>query len=232
MRSAWTLFTAALLTIIFASIATIFGILDGRGRIVNICARTWARLLLTVNGVRVTTVGLKHLNRDNSYVFMPNHSSALDIPVLFVALPFQIRMIAKKELFRIPVFGWALALGGYIRVDRENREKAIASLKTGARRIVQQGASAVIFPEGTRSFTGELGQFKKGGFMFAFDTSYPVVPVTINGSRGCTPNRQLVIFPGRVEVMIGEPIPVDGYTVETRGELIEKTYRTVQANQI
>jgi len=231
IRSIWTIFTVVVLTVLFASLSVLFGIFDRRGRIVNFFARSWAKLILAVNGVTVHCRGCGDLPRNRSYVFMANHTSALDIPVLFAALPFQLRMMAKKELFRFPIFGWALAIGGYIKVDRENREKAIASLQAAASRVVRHNVSVVVFPEGTRSSSGELGRFKKGGFMFALDAGYPIVPITIKRSRDRTPNRQMVIYPGSVDVVVDEPIPVEGVTPETRDHLIERTFLTIQANQ-
>lgn len=219
----WTLSSFTLVTSFFAFAAVVVGLIDRTGRTVNMCAREWARVLLTLNGVRLNIHGHEHVSGNRSYIFMANHQSALDIPVLFAALPFQLRMMAKKELFRIPVFGWALSLGGYIRVDRENRERAIASLQQAAKRVQRQRVSVVVFPEGTRSGSGQLGTFKKGGFMFALDTGYPVVPVTLDGARDRTPNRQLIITPGEVDVYIGKPISVTKYTRATRDELIART---------
>ncbi|MCF7806010.1 MAG: 1-acyl-sn-glycerol-3-phosphate acyltransferase [Candidatus Marinimicrobia bacterium] len=225
-----TVFTAFFLTVIFALLALLGGIPDRRGRLINWCARTWAGFLLFVNGVSISVTGLEQLQDNRQYVFMANHQSALDIPAIFVALPFQVRMMAKKELFRIPVFGWALSLGGYIKIDRENRDRAISSLQAAAERVVRRSESVVVFPEGTRSVSGKLNRFKKGGFMFALDTGYPVVPVTIDGARDRTPHKELIIYPGKIAVTIGEPIPLEEYSAENRDELIARTFDTIEQN--
>lgn len=160
---------------------------------------------------------------------MANHQSGLDIPLLFLTLPLQIRMMAKKELFRIPIFGWALSLGGYIKIHRSDRDKAIASMDAAAERIRHEQVSVVIFPEGTRSPDGALQEFKKGGFMFALQTGLPVLPVTIRATHELAPKKTLAIKPGSVELHIHEVINTSQYSVETREQLMEKTRNAIQA---
>lgn len=223
LLTVWTVVQVIVWSIVFAVPAFLGSLVERRGYAAHFCARLWAHMILFCSGVRVQIMGRENLDPDGAYVFMSNHESALDIPILIRSLPFQVRMMAKKELFRIPIFGWALALGGYIKVDRTNTERAIASLREAARRIPRQGVSVVVFPEGTRSPTGRLRRFKKGGFAFAMDTGYPVVPVTIRGSRARIPKGALAIRPGRVEVIIDPPIPTEPYNRETRSQLVETT---------
>lgn len=231
LLTVWTVVQVVLWTILFALPAFLGSLVERNGYVAHFCARLWARMILFSGGVRVRVSGLEHLKPDQAYVFMSNHESALDIPILIWSLPYQVRMMAKKELFRIPLFGWAIALGGYIKVDRTNTERAIASLREAAQRIPRQGVSVLLFPEGTRSTTGKLRRFKKGGFAFAMDTGYPVAPVTIRGSRERIPKGALAIRPGRVEVVIGTPLPTREYTRETRNQLVEATRESILENK-
>lgn len=231
LLTVWTVVQVVIWTILFALPAFLGSLVERKGYVAHFCARLWARMILFSGGVRVRISGLEHLQQDQPYVFMSNHESALDIPILIRSLPYQVRMMAKKELFRIPLFGWAIALGGYIKVDRTNTERAIASLREAAQRIPLQGVSVLVFPEGTRSPAGKLRRFKKGGFAFAMDTGYPVVPVTVRGSRRRIPKGALAIRPGRVEVIVGPPIPTRDYTRETRSQLVEATREVILDNK-
>jgi 1-acyl-sn-glycerol-3-phosphate acyltransferase len=142
-------------------------------------------------------------------IFASNHESALDIWVLFRTLPRGFRFIAKQELFRLPVFGWYLKMGGHIPVDRSNRARAVASLRH-AGEAVRSGTSLVVFPEGTRSRNGRVQPFKKGPFVVAQEAGVPVIPVAISGSGAITPSKVIAVYPGRIRVAAGDPIlPAD-----------------------
>ena len=165
----------------------------------------WRRIF-RAGHCRLTVSGREHLEPNRPYVVMSNHSSLLDIPALFGAFPGPLRMVTKEELMRVPLWGSAMRKAGFIPIDRRNREKAIAQLE-GAKRTLQRGISVWIAPEGSRSRTGELGLFKKGGFHVALALGLPVVPTWIAGTREVlAPDAFLVHYDGSVRVCFGAPI--------------------------
>jgi 1-acyl-sn-glycerol-3-phosphate acyltransferase len=182
--------------------------------------RFWAWLNLRVCGVQVRSRRAVPLDPDRPYVFMSNHRSQYDILAVVNALAdFQLRWVAKKELTRVPVFGWALRHAGHIIIDRSDHEQAVASLRAARARMLE-GISVVIFPEGTRSHAGEvLLPFKKGGFMLALETGFPIVPVVVLGSREILPRGSRRPLPGDIDVVVGPPIDVCGVG---RDELMER----------
>jgi 1-acyl-sn-glycerol-3-phosphate acyltransferase len=210
-----------LATIVGAVVALGIGAFDRTGDRVIDLARVWSRVVLAFAGVRVTVEMRGQLASDQTYVFMANHLSAVDIWALFVALPVRVRMIAKKQLGAIPLFGWAMRAGRFIFVDRGNAAAARRSIEEAKRRI-QGGHSVLIFPEGTRSRDGRLGPFKKGGFHLAIDSGVPVVPVALMGTRASMPRRSLLLRPGHVHVIFGEPVPTSGLTDGDRHALLER----------
>jgi len=187
-------------------------------------ARLWARTLLALCRVRVVVNGREKIHPPGPYVFLSNHQSQFDILAAVVTLPVQFRVLAKQELFRIPVFGWVLRLSGFVGIDRSNREKAIQSLDRAAASIAR-GRSLLIYAEGTRSPDGRLLPFKKGGFVLAIQAGVPVFPLTIQGSREVLPKGSLRIRPGTMTVQVGDPIDPREFTVE-RKELLMARVRT------
>ena len=172
-----------LLSIPVCSAVIILAPLDPTGRLGYRIGSVWTWAILKIGGIRLRVRGLERLNPHRPYIFIANHQSYIDIPIMIQALPgFQLRWIAKKELIWVPLFGWALWCAKHILVDRFNFSKATASLKNAEERI-RDGASVVIFPEGTRSAQGELLPFKRGGFVLAIKTQTPLVPVTIATRR-------------------------------------------------
>jgi 1-acyl-sn-glycerol-3-phosphate acyltransferase len=137
----------------------------------------------------------------------------------------QFRWLAKAELFKIPLFGYAMRRSGYISIDRSNRKSAFLSLKKAAQ-IIRNGVSVVIFPEGTRSLDGRIRDFKKGGFVLAVDAGVPVVPIVIHGTRAIMPKKKLRITPGQVRVEIQDPIDTKSYSRKTKDQLLERV-RTI-----
>jgi 1-acyl-sn-glycerol-3-phosphate acyltransferase len=185
----------------------------------RIC-QIWVRLNLLLYGVRVRARRLAPIDPSAPYVFMSNHRSQFDILAVVVALiEFQLRWVAKVELTRVPVFGWALKHTGHIIIDRSNHHQSVASLRA-ARSKMEDGVSVVIFPEGTRSQAHQaLLPFKKGGFMLALETGFPIVPIAVRGSREILPRGSWQPASGEIEVVIGAPIPVAGVD---RDELVER----------
>lgn len=202
------------LTFLFALSAIIGTLFDASGRVYAAHARLWARLSLALVAVRVTVVGTENIPA-GPVIFMSNHQSNFDILALLAAMPRQLYMIAKKELFDIPVFGASMRRGGYIPLDRSDGRKALKSMDNAAS-IIRSGKSVVMFPEGTRSTNYQLLPFKRGGFMLAQRAGVPVVPMTINGSGRINPAGRTRIYPGNITITLHPPIlPASG---ESRNE--------------
>ncbi len=211
----------AVATIVGALAALVARLFDASGDRVIDLARLWSRAVLWFAGVTVTVEWRGRLSKDQTYVFMANHLSAVDIWALYAALPLRVRMIAKKQLGAIPLLGWGMRAGRFIFVDRANAIAARRSIDEAGRRI-RGGDSVLIFPEGTRSRDGRLGAFKKGGFHLAIEAGVPVVPIALHGTRACMPRSSLLLRPGHVHVTFGEPVPTTGLTDADRHALLER----------
>jgi 1-acyl-sn-glycerol-3-phosphate acyltransferase len=194
-------------TVAFAIVTVLTGWipLPHGSRFFFVLARWWSRLLLLSSGVLVRSEQVAPLDRDEAYVFLANHQSLFDIPVLLATMPLPARFLAKRELFRIPVFGWALRVGGFIPVERGGKS-AGESFRAAVERL-QSGGSVLLFPEETRSLDGRLLPFKRGGLLLAQKAGLPMVPVGIRGSLAVRPRSSYRIHPGRVRVRYGEPLP-------------------------
>ncbi len=189
----------------------LLGLLDRHGKIAYKISRPWTWAILKIAGIRLKVKGLEHLEPNRQYIFMANHQSNIDIPVLVQSLiEFQLRWVAKRELLFVPLFGWAMWASKHIVVNRSNRAEAMGSLRKAKERI-EGGISIVFFPEGTRNSDGQLLPFKRGGFILAVKTKTPIVPITINGSGAILPRGDWRIKGGEVEVIVSEPVPLDQY---------------------
>jgi 1-acyl-sn-glycerol-3-phosphate acyltransferase len=191
-----------------------------------VVARLWSRGLLKASGVRLEASFDPALDPARSYVFLANHQSLFDIPALLASAPGQVRMVAKRSLFRIPVFGWALSAGGFIPVDREDRSSARRTFYSAAAHL-SGGTSILIFPEGTRSREDYLLPFERGGFLLALKSGLPIVPVGVRGTRAVQPRSSLTIRPGRAEVRYGAPLAAADYGLRRKAELIEEVRRRI-----
>jgi len=221
IRSAFIIGWVVLTTAIFGILAIIISFFTRTGNPVHIIARIWGRSILMVSQVHVSVKGLSNIEPDKSYVYMANHQSNFDIPVLLGYLPVQFRWLAKAELFKIPIFGRAMLGAGYVKIDRFNRKSAFESLNQAAQRM-KEGVSVMIFPEGTRSKDGSIRQFKKGGFVMAINSGVPIVPVVLRGTWPIMAKSSLRINRGDVELEIAEPIDTRGYSIESKAELMDK----------
>jgi len=196
---------------ILATITTLAGFFDRHGKAVYRINKFWTWAILRAGGVKLKVSGLEKLDPSCQYIFMVNHQSNVDIPILIQSLPrFQLRWIAKKELLWVPFFGWAMWATKHIAVDRANSISAVKSLRRAKERIAA-GISVVVFPEGTRSRDGQLLRFKKGGFLLAVETNTEIVPVTIRGSRDLLPSGAWRLRSGTVEVLVDQPVSIAGY---------------------
>ena len=220
IRSTYIILWVVLSTIFWGTIAIIISFFTRTGNPVHLVARYWARGILFVSRVKVTVNGLANIDPSQSYVYMSNHQSNFDIPVLLAHLPVQFRWLAKAELFKIPLFGRAMRGAGYVKIDRFNQESAFESINEAARKM-KNGVSVMIFPEGTRSRDGNIRSFKKGGFVMAVDAGVPIVPVILLGTWTLMAKSSLKINTGDVSLNIKTPIATTDYTRDNKDDLIK-----------
>ena len=180
-------------TVFLGTVVIISGLADFRGHFTGWITRVYCKILLASSGVKYKVVGLDRLDRNSHYIFASNHESAFDIPLIFGGLPFHIVSIAKRELIKIPIFGWAMVAARHIIIDRTNRTKAKKSLEKAKASLNFNPRSVIIFPEGTRSEDGEIHQFKKGGLAIAIDLGMDVVPLAVCGTRDVLEKRSLAL---------------------------------------
>lgn len=195
----------------------------GRGSLDKADARLawWAKKLIEDAQVDLEVVGREKIPDGEPFVIMANHRSYYDIPVVFCTVPGRVRMVAKKELFRVPLFGSAMLAAGFVRIDRQNRRKAFESLKE-SQSLLSSGTRVYIAPEGTRSKTGELGPFKSGGFHMAFEAGVRILPIAIQGTERAMPASGLVVHRGaRVKSTVLDPVDPQAFGLKRKGELIE-----------
>lgn len=183
-------------------------------------------LALKATGIRYRVSGREHVPAQ-AVVFCSNHESNVDPPVLFKALHPQLHILYKAELHNFPLMGTLFDIGGFVPVDRSNRERSIGSIRRGAESL-RAGNSFLIFPEGTRSRGGQLLPFKKGGFIMAIEAQAPIVPVAIHGGRNAMRKGSPWVRPVDITVRIGEPIPTAGCTLEQRDELIARVRAAIE----
>src|SRR5262249_18061693 len=166
--------------------------------------RAWSWLILKTTGVRVHVEGLERIVPGKTYVFVSNHQSIYDTPVLFGSLPYQLRIIAKASLAKFPVLGWHLRRGRHLFVDRKHPDRS--GILNRWRSLVSEGLSLMIFAEGTRSPTGHVARFKAGSFLLAIEAGLPVVPVAVIGTRAVMPKGRLRTEPAAVTLVVHDPI--------------------------
>jgi 1-acyl-sn-glycerol-3-phosphate acyltransferase len=221
IRTLFIIFWTVILTGFFAVMVILTSLISKGGETPHKVARIWAKYILAASNINVTVTGLSNLKRTGSYIYMPNHASNFDIPVLQAYLPVQFRWLAKSELFKIPIFGYAMKRAGHISIDRFDRKSAIQSLNKAAE-IIRNGTSVIIFPEGTRSQNQNIQSFKKGGFVLAIDSGVPIIPVIIHGTWRIMQKKHILVRPGNVVLEIKKPIKTSDYTRKTKDDLMEK----------
>jgi 1-acyl-sn-glycerol-3-phosphate acyltransferase len=195
-------------------------------------SKVFSKGILLIAGVKLKVTGLENFDHKAVYIFASNHVSQFDIPVLQYVIPNRFSIVFKKELVKIPIFGWQLKTGPYIMIDRNNAESALKSIDEAKMKMIRKNVSALIFPEGTRSITGEVQQFKRGAFYLASKVGYPVIPVTIIGSDKLLPKGKFKIKSGTIKVHFDKPIPADN--IKTRAEELSlmETVRTSIINNL
>ena len=198
-------------TVVLGTLSIGSSLFQSSGRFAHWCARTWARLILATTGVEVEVSGLDRLDPHRAYVFVANHQSIYDIPIIFWSLPYQVRIIAKASLGTFPFIGWHLRQTGHMLVDRKNPVRAL-HVFARASKLMKQGLCLIVFPEGTRSRDGRVAPFKGGSFLLALRTGLPVVPLSVVGSRHVMLKGRLATYPGRVQLIVHEPIDTGALT--------------------
>jgi 1-acyl-sn-glycerol-3-phosphate acyltransferase len=188
--------------------------------------RWFVRLGLAMVGVKVDVQGLEHLDPKQAYILTPNHQSFIEVPLFVTYLGRNPGYLAKKEVFKYPVFGPGIRMMGVIPVDRSNSPAAVESAKQATRNI-RRGKSYMVYPEGTRSKDGTLLPFKKGAFMMAIEAGVPIVPVTVSGATKIMPKGEFKLFPSTVHIIIHEPISTKNYSKENVMELMQRTRATI-----
>ncbi|HEY7307287.1 MAG TPA: lysophospholipid acyltransferase family protein [Bryobacteraceae bacterium] len=220
-----------LATIFFGTISLIVSFFDNTGTLQIRVARTWARTLLAVSGVRVHVEGLDRIDPAGSYVFVSNHLSYMDTPVALAHIPVQFRFLAKRGLFQIPFLGTHLRRAGHVPVPREDPRAAVKTLQVAAETIRRKKISMLIFPEGGRSHDGHLRPFKEGGAYIAIRAGAPIAPLVITGTREVLPFGGGVVLSGEVRLRILPPIDTSQLTLKDRGRLTE-TLRQLLLNEL
>jgi 1-acyl-sn-glycerol-3-phosphate acyltransferase len=206
-------------TIGFGLVSLVISLFESSGRRQIAVARLWARFLLWGSGVKVKVEGLEKLPLNGSYVFVSNHLSYMDTPVILANIPVQFRFLAKSGLFKIPLLGTHLARAGHIPVPRDDARAAVKTMTTAAQVIRERGISLLVFPEGGRSQTGELDSFKEGAAYIAIRAGVPLIPIALQGTREVLPFGSGHVRSGRVTMRIGDPVPTDQVQLRDRGRI-------------
>jgi len=216
-------FTVAMLPMVVLSLP-----FNKEGRVIRFYANIWGKLNLFTSGVNLEVKGLENIIRNKPQVFVSNHQSIYDIFAL-CTLPVYFRWIAKKELFRVPVFGWLMMMAGCVSIDRSDFHKALSGMDIAANKA-KSGASIMIFPEGTRSQNGILLPFKKGGFILALKAKIPILPITIIGSSSIMQKGSMRVNPGHIKIIIDRPVETINLGFEDRDSLVRRVREIISRN--
>lgn len=217
-------------TVVLGSLSIVSSLFDHHGHFAHKCARAWSRLILMTTGVRVSVEGLDRVTPGTTYIFVSNHQSIYDAPVLFASLPFQLRIIAKESLSKFPVLGWHLRRGRHLFVDRRHPDRK--GILRRWRALVSEGLSLIIFAEGTRSADGRVARFKAGSFLLAIEAGLPIVPVAVIGTRAVMPKGRLRTEPADVRLIVHDPIQppaLEAPTVRDAKALAARAHEIVAA---
>lgn len=226
LRSLGVWIVISVATVLFGLPAIPLALVPPRGEWFLKLARGWARLILAVSGVRVRVLHADRLDPRASCVIAPNHESFYDILVLLAVLPVSVRFLAKRNLFRLPILGWSMAAAGFIPVDRETRSRSFSLVDAALARL-EGGRSLIVFPEETRTRTGELSPFKGGAALLALRSELPLLPVGIAGTFQIQRRGAFTIQPSRVCVVLGEPIATAGRGPRDRAALTAELFERV-----
>ncbi len=227
LRSIYIWVTVLTVMIILSTISILCSIFDRTGTVYLFLARLWCRLWLFFSGVKLNVIGKEHVQPHATYVVVSNHASYFDIPTLLLGLPIkQVRIVAKASLGKIPFFGWSMAMGDFILIQRGAHRNVLESLAQAIDKL-KQGKSVVIFADGTRSLDGSIQPFKRGAFVVAEKAGVPILPVTILGSHKIMHRNTALISPGEITLVIDKPIAVQGKSAD---ELLKASHEVIVSN--
>ena len=222
----WLIPLIAVYTVVLGAVSLASMLVDRRGHVAHHCARLWSRCILVTTGVRVRARGRDRVSPGQSYVFVSNHQSIYDFPILITSIPFQLRIIAKASLGAFPVLGWHLRCTGDLLIDRARAGRGTLKRIAG---LMRRGHSLIVFPEGTRSADGTVLAFRRGLFRLAIEAGLPVVPVAVVGSRHVMPKGRLMTCPGQVELVVHAPLSTDGLDREEARTLARRARDIIAA---
>ena len=228
IRTPFTYLVGLLVTGLAATAVVGTSLLAPSSPLIDRMVSAWARTILWAGGVRLRVIGVENVDPSASYVVASNHQSTFDIMAHFMALPVPIRFLAKKELFGVPLLGWALKRLHMVPVDRTAGRPVYEEIEENAAATIADGKSIIVYPEGTRTTTGEMLPFKKGAFFIAVRTGLPVLPTTIVGSYEAWLPRAKIIRGGTITVAIGSPIPTETLTVEDAPGLCDAVRSSIE----
>lgn len=224
----WTIPLAMGTTAVMITIAVVSSLFTRSARWQEWMYRKWAAMVLGIVGARVRVTGAERLDPSANYVVVSNHLSLMDTPLLLGWLPVPFKFLAKRELLKVPFIGWYLNRAGHLTVDRASIRSSLTSMNECARLIRERRLSVLIFPEGTRGL-GELQPFKDGAAYLAIQAGVPVAPVAIRGTEKVLSAKSSHFRPGDVELVIGDPVSVEGLTLKDRGSLTADLEQRVRA---
>ena len=216
-----------LATIFYGSWSLALSFFDETGDGLIRVARRWAKALLAAGGVKVEVEGLEHIDPSGSYVFVSNHASYMDTPVVLANIPVQFRFLAKRGLFQIPLLGTHLGQAGHIPVPREDPRASVKTMQLAAETIQRRRISMLVFPEGGRSVDGVMREFKEGAAYIAIRAGVPVVPLALIGTHAILPMHSGIVRPGRVKLRIMPPIPTAGMSLKDRTQLTAQLHELI-----
>ncbi|MGD9488974.1 MAG: lysophospholipid acyltransferase family protein [Calditrichaceae bacterium] len=222
IRTILTYIVLFIATGIAATLAIIGGTLkDPYCEFNNRIIKLWARSILWISGTKLIIEGLENVKSGQPYIFVANHQSNFDVLATVVAIPETVRFIAKKELFRVPLFAQGMKAAGVIKIDRGNSASAKKSIDEAVN-IVNHGVSVIVFPEGTRSKDGKIHAFKKGGFILALNGEIPIMPIVISGSKYVLKKHWFILKPGKIKTRFLKEIPTKNLSYDSRNQLVEQ----------
>lgn len=217
-----------MITVVCGSVSLLFSLFEKSGRVQHWIARLWARGLIRAAGCSITIHGREKLLKAPVAVYVSNHTSYMDTPVIFASLPFQFRILAKKELWPIAFIGWYLDRSGQIPIDTRNPRASLSSLAGGVKAL-RSGMPLFVFPEGGRTPDGELQPFLSGAAFLAIRAQVPLVPLTLSGVYDLLPMHTRHLYPGHLTLRVGDPIDTTGMNVRQTDELTERLRATIDA---
>jgi 1-acyl-sn-glycerol-3-phosphate acyltransferase len=218
-------------TVITSFFSALASLLDRSYRSFFWVTKYYSKGVLMISGIKLRVTGLENFDHSGTYVFVSNHSSQFDIPAIQAAAPVKVSIIYKKELNKVPIFGWQLMVSPYISVDRKSSEGAFKSIEKAKKLMGEKNISVLLFAEGTRSRTGEIQPFKRGAFYLASRTGFPIVPVTVNGAAKIMPKGTFKINKGELHVHFDKPVySKPGLNKKEELELMENVREKIISN--